>query len=347
MSVREEECKVCQTKAFISIDLKKQLEFVECPVCGRYQISMHDEVAKFNKNHLASYLIYHKYAVNIPGEYRYNTILEKEECDKYKEEFTSGNTSNGFPVHMDPEIVEAWYPRSFSERLDMMLLFFESRCKHIGQKVTYSMQDLISALFVDRVEIDVKKFAMKKDGSGWRSIEEVEDELEYMLSYLKDSNLVNIQDGSSEDDYIELAITPEGYKRVDELQKNSSYGRSVLVAMQFRGDTKALRESIKKGIEDAGYVPILIDEVQHNEFITPELLKHIRDSKFVVVDLTHMNNGAYFEEGYAMGLGKPVIQLCKKGVDLHFDIAQKNTIMWEKEDDIPLMLSNRIRATID
>ena len=71
-----------------------------------------------------------------------------------------------------------------------------------------------------------------------------------------------------------------------------------------------------------------IDEVQHNDFITPELLKHIRDSKFVVVDLTHQNNGAYFEEGYAMGLGKQVIQLCKDGVELHFDIAQKNTIMW-------------------
>lgn len=89
------------------------------------------------------------------------------------------------------------------------------------------------------------------------------------------------------------------------------------------------------------------DEVQHNDFITPELLKYIRDSRFVVVDLTHKNNGAYFEEGYAMGLGKPVIQLCKKGTDLHFDIAQKNTIMWEKEADIPMRLENRIRATID
>ena len=32
---------------------------------------------------------------------------------------------------------------------------------------------------------------------------------------------------------------------------------------------------------------------------------------------------------------------------LHFDIAQKNTIMWGVEDDIPLMLKNRIKATIE
>lgn len=112
-------------------------------------------------------------------------------------------------------------------------------------------------------------------------------------------------------------------------------------------NTEKLREAIRQGIQEAGYFAIFIDEVQHNELITPELLKCIRDSKFVVVDLTHQNNGAYFEEGYAMGLGKPVIQLCKRGVQLHFDIAQKNTIMWTSEDDIPEQLRNRISATID
>lgn len=117
--------------------------------------------------------------------------------------------------------------------------------------------------------------------------------------------------------------------------------------MKFGEETMLLRENIRKGISEAGYIPIFIDEVQYNDFITPELLKYIKDSKFVVVDLSHQNNGAYFEEGYAMGLGKPVIQLCKKGVNLHFDIAQKNTIMWESEDAIPNKLKNRIIATRD
>ena len=124
-------------------------------------------------------------------------------------------------------------------------------------------------------------------------------------------------------------------------------GKNVLVAMKFGDDTKKLREMIRQGIMSAGYVAIFIDEVEHNDFITPELLKYIRDSKFVVVDLSHQNNGAYFEEGYAMGLGKPVIQLCKKDVRLHFDIAQKNTIIWETEEEIPERLQNGIMATID
>ena len=48
-----------------------------------------------------------------------------------------------------------------------------------------------------------------------------------------------------------------------------------------------------------------------------------------------------------MGIGKPVIQLCKQDVKLHFDIAQKNTIIWNNESEIPDRLKRRILATID
>lgn len=181
----------------------------------------------------------------------------------------------------------------------------------------------------------------------WREESDCEDEANYLLNYLQKSSYIEYCDGVNEEEWVAIRLTPEGYARVDMLQKNTAYGKNVLVAMKFGDDTIPLREAIRKGVTDAGYRAIFIDEVQHNDFITPELLKYIRDSKFVVVDLTHQNNGAYFEEGYAMGLGKTVIQLCQKDARLHFDIAQKNTIMWDTEDSIPFILKNRILATID
>ena len=39
--------------------------------------------------------------------------------------------------------------------------------------------------------------------------------------------------------------------------------------------------------------------------------ERIRDAAFVLVDLTHDNPGAYWEGGYAEGLGKPVIYICE------------------------------------
>ncbi len=168
-----------------------------------------------------------------------------------------------------------------------------------------------------------------------------------MLDCLKDDSYIKYGYGSTEEKMCQITLQPKGFIRLDEIQRSKAKGNNALVAMQFGEETRHLRECIRKGITDAGYNAVFIDEVEHNDFITPEIMKYIKDSKFVVADLTHQNNGAYFEEGYAMGLGKPVIQLCKRGVRLHFDIAQKNTIMWEKEEDVPLRLKNRIKATIE
>ena len=58
----------------------------------------------------------------------------------------------------------------------------------------------------------------------------------------------------------------------------------------------------------------------------------IRDAKFVIADLTHDNNGAYWEAGYAEGLGKPVVYICEKtkfedkNNGTHFDVNHCTTL---------------------
>lgn len=335
-------CPVCDTEISCSPDYHRDLIFYTCPLCGRYELDMDN---KLNLNHLAPYLFYNSFKSDLSNG-RYHTTLDKETCDKYREQYDKGDYHYRRPVHMSADIIENWYPKTFSERIDKILLFLDSQIKHIGQQISMSYQELLSAFFIDRKEFN----SPLSNGVGsWimRSPDDCEHEIEYMLNYLVKCSYIDYMDGVNEDEYAYISLTPEGYARVEMLQKNTARGHNVLVAMKFSEDTKPLREAIRKGIEEAGYTAIFIDEVQHNDFITPELLKYIRDSKFVVVDLTHQNNGAYFEEGYAMGLGKPVIQLCKENAILHFDIAQKNTIIWSTEDDIPIRLCNRIKATID
>jgi len=243
---------------------------------------------------------------------------------------------------MDEDIIANWYPKTFSERIDLILLKLNDLTKHIGKPITVKYHELLSLLFIDRKDDSTNGIDVAK-----RDKVDCCKEAQYMINVLKDQGLVNVTQKESLEKEAVFVLTPKGYARVDEHQKATSFGKSVLVAMKFGDDTIPLREAIRKGIINAGYIAVFIDEVPHNDFITPELLKHIRDSRFVVVDLTHQNNGAYFEEGYAMGLGKPVIQLCQKDTKLHFDVAQKNTIMWTTENDIPARLENRIRATIE
>lgn len=336
-------CPACRSQITAERYAHKSSTFYLCPVCGRFELFDLNEILHKSGNQLAPYLLYHRFSIDTtPQEYRYHTPLEKETCDEYKKDFNSGNNTNGWPVHMDAELINAWYPKTFSEKIDLILLHIYESTAHMGQFVTFKMQELFGMLFIDRKERIGQNWE-------WRDEADYEDEANYMLDYLRDISFIEYWEGINEENYTEIRIrlTPKGYERVDELQKNTSNGRNVLVAMKFGEETKILREAIRQGITNAGYFAVFIDEVQHNDFITPELLKYIRDSKFVVVDLTHQNNGAYFEEGYAMGIGKPVIQLCKKDTYLHFDIAQKNTIIWDTETSIPLMLKNRINATID
>jgi hypothetical protein len=60
--------------------------------------------------------------------------------------------------------------------------------------------------------------------------------------------------------------------------------------------------------------------------------QQIRDAAFVIADLTHDNYGAYWEAGYAEGLGKPVIYICEetkfKSAKTHFDTNHCTTVEW-------------------
>lgn len=316
--------------------------FYVCPVCGRYQLTESElSNPSLERNKLCPFLYYngfHQPDIISLTESRYFTTLSKEKCDEYVLEREKGNDSHGHPVHLDNDIINSWYPKSFAEKINMILLRLDKLSDYIGQEIIIPKELFYSLMFVDRY---------KKDGTEVLLEEDMNRQAYFYINYLIDSEYIKGGTSISDNKVKPITISPKGYQRIDQVQMNKGYGRNALVAMKFGNDTLKLREFIKKGIIEADFNPILIDEVQYNEFITPELLSNIRNSRFVVVDLTHQNNGAYFEEGYAMGLGKPVIQLCKKDTKLHFDIAQKNTIIWEKEEDIPLRLKNRIKATIE
>lgn len=338
-------CPMCNSNAWLDVDISAASKFYSCPVCGRIDLQMNldtriDEV-QFDRNHLAAFLVYNGYK----NELAFYTNRSKEWVDKVKEEFHKGNREHGLPVYLDNETVENWYPKTFAEKIDRILLYFGDHIKHVGESLTLKKEELYSVLFVDRFDYDQFGKPVERGNGALKS------QADFMLNYLKDQSyiksLTSANWWNTSGDEINLQVLPTCYARIDLLQKNNTHGKDAFVAMKFGDDTIKLREAIHEGIKNAGYKPILIDEVEHNEFIIPELLKHIKDSKFVVVDLTHQNNGAYFEEGYALGLGKPVIQLCKSTTKLHFDVAQKNTIMWETEEDIPERLEKRIKATID
>lgn len=155
--------------------------------------------------------------------------------------------------------------------------------------------------------------------------------------------------GISSEQYV---ITATGWQKINDLSKKEQIINQGFIAMSFREETKPIREAFRTAIKESGYTERIIDEKDHNNQIVPEIFYEIERSKFVVVDVTYPNYGAYYEAGYAQALGKQVIICCRKeefdSLDNkpHFDIAQKATVVWEDENDLIFRLKRRIVATV-
>ncbi len=108
-------------------------------------------------------------------------------------------------------------------------------------------------------------------------------------------------------------------------------------------------EGFKKAVEACGYDPMRVDLKEHNEKIDDTIIAEIRKSRFMIADFTGHRGGVYFEAGYALGMGLPVIWTCREGHkdDLHFDTRQYNHILWNDGEDLYEKLRRRIEATIN
>lgn len=153
-----------------------------------------------------------------------------------------------------------------------------------------------------------------------------------------------------------LQLTLAGWKLFEDLQRGKSTSRIAFMAMQF-GDKELdqiYKNHFKIGVGATGFDLKRVDEGQPAGLIDDRLRVEIRQCRFLIADLTHQNRGAYWEAGFAEGLGKPVIYTCRKDVfedkekGTHFDTNHHLTVVWElnKLDDAVERLKATIRATL-
>jgi hypothetical protein len=180
-------------------------------------------------------------------------------------------------------------------------------------------------------------------------------EMEYLIDYLETQKYISVAppDHLADTD-IKCKLTPTGWAYLTGIGADAK--EQGFIAMAFSIPTADLlyTDGLFPGIKNAGYAPIRIDRKVHNNRIDDEIVAEIRKSRFVVADLTNNNAGAYFEAGFAQGLGKPVIWTCKKSQlkanEIHFDVRQYIVTTWETGSenlaDFAKHLALRIGATI-
>ncbi len=198
---------------------------------------------------------------------------------------------------------------SFHEKSDKLLIGLEKMTEYAGQ------------------------YLEKDDDWLWVRISWCLDdkELNEILSFLESSNRIHRDSKSGTHRY---KISPMGWLYLETIKKKNPESQQCFVAMWFDDEMNEIYENyIKKGIINAGYKPVRIDQKPFNDKIDDQILAEIRKSKFIIADFTGHRGGVYFEAGFALGLNLEVIFICRKDdlKKLHFDVRQYNFILWEKD----------------
>jgi hypothetical protein len=173
-----------------------------------------------------------------------------------------------------------------------------------------------------------------------------------LLLELKERGLVRASDGQPM-----LGISPynfdltlSGWEAYRQERKGKKVGGYGFLAMKFGDDRleSLVSGHLKPAIANLGYELVDMRDVAMAGVIDNIMRMRIRDANFVIADLTHGNAGAYWEAGYAEGLGKPVIYICEQEIfdqeSTHFDTNHCTTVMWALSD--PERFCSNLIATL-
>jgi len=163
-------------------------------------------------------------------------------------------------------------------------------------------------------------------------------------------------DGSRAKNLPLYSLTFDGWDLHETQRKGETAGRFGFVAMKFHDPVldDLLNNHLKPLVLRAlGYELVNMLDLAQAGLIDNIMRTKIKGAAFVLADLTHDNYGAYWEAGYAEGLGKPVIYLCERkkfdAAKTHFDTNHCTTVMWDSEDKTSMdeNLISTIKRSLD
>lgn len=288
----------------------------DCPTCGKYTMTK-QALAKANS-------LSPRDKAKVSAYTKERDIHQRPEITIVSEHMRT--QSDPRPLVSIEEILKTGFPQTISDRLDRSLRNIHRLSDYPGEVYQCSIGEDYPIFFAEN-----------------------EQSFRFVMDALKDAGWIDVKLEPAKMSKINLTV--KGWNRIAELERVrvGAESNQVFVAMWFEPSLeRPYTEGIEKAIEATHYKAVRIDLKEHNEKICDAIIGEIRKSRFMVADFTGHRGGVYFEAGYALGLGLPIIWTCRENDkdDLHFDTRQYNHIFWKDETDLFEKLRRRIEATI-
>ncbi len=136
----------------------------------------------------------------------------------------------------------------------------------------------------------------------------------------------------------------QGWEIFESTYNISASGNYGFIALKFNEPEldSFIERVVKPATLSIGYGISDMRDFSQAGLIDNLMRNRIRESAFVIAELSHDNLGAYWEAGFAEGIGKPVIYMCNKEKFLdfqtHFDVNHYTTLLWSNNGDEAFML---------
>lgn len=229
-----------------------------------------------------------------------------------------------YPVDYE-QIIERNVLPNPSEQIDELILFLGKKSRTWGENIDLNWD--------------------KKDG--------VHYQLESWIGAINKENFNAVLDQATQLKLISTFSSPTletsyiclqfaGWNYFHKLAKYQKNSKQIFMAMQFNEEARNfVNTHLKPLTKKLGFDLKLLDEIISEENLIDDKLRvEIKHSRLLVCDLTHGNQGAYWEAGYAEGLDIPVLYICRhdvlkskaKGKKPHFDVDHQVIYSWEENN---------------
>ncbi|MCF8304458.1 MAG: hypothetical protein K9I94_14380 [Bacteroidales bacterium] len=189
--------------------------------------------------------------------------------------------------HLKEIINEYNFPRTPSEKSDLLFMDLYKRQKEDGQIINLLEHEVVSLLWKKLYFNSLREF-------------------NFYINYLIYQGQIKGSFNPTTDGYNYLKsynITIQGIKYAIKLQEQGELSQNCFVAMSFSDYTQDIRKGIKNSLVKTGFSPIFIDEqiIDSDQTINDRIIAELKRCKFCIADFTEHKNGVYFESGFALG----------------------------------------------